>query len=587
MLTSMIVSLSFSPLSLYLGRLRRSLMMARQSDMANYSVWELSIFIFIGMLGGLVGAITVQLSRVLTMRRKTQTPRDKQIEVLLVCVAMTTAAFFLPLWFGECHIRPDPDDALAGYSPQEKELIEELVQFRCSDGHYNELASLWFVSGETAIKQLFHFRSPKNDIFSETFSTSCLLLFFLPYQLIFIVMIGCAVPGGVFIPSMIAGAALGRLIGHGLRAVDPSANVLMFADKGTYALIGCASALAGLTRLTIAATVMLLEATGNMQYVLPLMLSVMTARFIGNIFNDAIQDMQIVVKGLPFLEVDHSRDAFGPDGMQLTAGHVMSLQRPPVTVPPVMTVRDLIQKLHAHPTIACFPVVDSTRGGVLVGTVLRSTLCLLLKHQETTFIRELPSLSSSSSSSADLSIENHNTAVCAPDSSPRPANGGSATAGVEMDSAEAGTVATKRPQALLPWTALRAQYPHFLYVGDFECAVSEEDQATCSVDLRPYINAGPYIVHHNTSLQRLYRLFRGMGLRHLCVVDFHNRVVGMITRNDLMDSALKARAQEVLQKRTTSRNSDPDTNGDNFGERKPVRSHPGSPHTSYGGGDSL
>ena len=55
MLTSMIVSLSFSPLSLYLGRLRRSLMMARQSDMANYSVWELSIFIFIGMLGGLVG----------------------------------------------------------------------------------------------------------------------------------------------------------------------------------------------------------------------------------------------------------------------------------------------------------------------------------------------------------------------------------------------------------------------------------------------------------------------------------------------------------------------------------------------------
>jgi len=39
------------------------------------------------------------------------------------------------------------------------------------------------------------------------------------------------------------------------------------------------------------------------RYVLPLMLSVMTARFVGNVFNEAIQDMQITVKKLPFLEV--------------------------------------------------------------------------------------------------------------------------------------------------------------------------------------------------------------------------------------------------------------------------------------------
>jgi len=85
----------------------------------------------------------------------------------------------------------------------------------------------------------------------------------------------------------------------------------MFADKGTYALVGAAAALSGLTRLTIAATVMLLEATGNMQYVLPLMLSVMSARFVGNLFNDAIQDMQIIVKKLPFLEVELARSALG------------------------------------------------------------------------------------------------------------------------------------------------------------------------------------------------------------------------------------------------------------------------------------
>jgi H+/Cl- antiporter ClcA len=90
-------------------------------------------------------------------------------------------------------------------------------------------------------------------------------MFFIPYQLVFSVMIGSAVPGGVFIPSMIAGASLGRVIGHLLRSINGAE--LLFADKGTYALVGAAATLSGLTRLTIAATVMLLEATGTMQYV--------------------------------------------------------------------------------------------------------------------------------------------------------------------------------------------------------------------------------------------------------------------------------------------------------------------------------
>jgi chloride channel 7 len=288
------------------------------------------------------------------------------------------------------------------------------------------------------------------------------------------------------------------------------------------ALVGCAGALAGLTRLTIAATVMLLEATGNMQYVLPLMLCVMSARFVGNMFNDAIQDMQISVKNLPFLEVDHSRTAFGPDGMKLTAGHVMCLQHPPLTIPPVVNVGQLIRTLRSNDETACLPIVDSTRGGVLVGTILRSTLCLLLKYRRTTFIQE--------PSSTHQAIDGN----------------------VKSDACETSSSGSK----VVPWTKLREQYPHFLSVDDTECAVDESDQAKYWIDLRPYINAGPYVVHHNTSLARTYRLFRGMGLRHLCVVDFHNRVVGMITRKDLADEELVARANELLTKRTQNMNLD-------------------------------
>jgi len=41
-------------------------------------------------------------------------------------------------------------------------------------------------------------------------------------------------------------------------------------------------------------------------------------------------------------------------------------------------------------------------------------------------------------------------------------------------------------------------------------------------------------VHSSFSLLRGYQLFRGLGLRHLLVVDKHNRVLGMVTRIDLM-----------------------------------------------------
>ncbi|RYY79120.1 hypothetical protein EON63_17400 [archaeon] len=48
--------------------------------------------------------------------------------------------------------------------------------------------------------------------------------------------------------------------------------------------------------MTISLTVMILEATGDMQYVLPLMLTVLTARCVGNIFTEGIYDMYIFNK---------------------------------------------------------------------------------------------------------------------------------------------------------------------------------------------------------------------------------------------------------------------------------------------------
>uniref|UniRef100_A0A0A9WGN6 H(+)/Cl(-) exchange transporter 7 n=2 Tax=Lygus hesperus TaxID=30085 RepID=A0A0A9WGN6_LYGHE len=62
--------------------------------------------------------------------------------------------------------------------------------------------------------------------------------------------------------------------------------------------------------------------------------------------------------------------------------------------------------------------------------------------------------------------------------------------------------------------------------------ITEED---CNqvLDLRPYMNPSPYTVKLDASLPRIFRLFRGLGLRHIVVVNEVNEVVGMVTRKDL------------------------------------------------------
>ena len=50
------------------------------------------------------------------------------------------------------------------------------------------------------------------------------------------------------------------------------------------------------------------------------------------------------------------------------------------------------------------------------------------------------------------------------------------------------------------------------------------------VDLRPYMNTSPTPVPETFSLDRAYRIFTQLGLRHLVVVDPHNHVKGIVTR---------------------------------------------------------
>ena len=54
------------------------------------------------------------------------------------------------------------------------------------------------------------------------------------------------------------------------------------------------------------------------------------------------------------------------------------------------------------------------------------------------------------------------------------------------------------------------------------------------VNLRPYVNEAALVTLKSTSLRRVSNLFLTMGLRHLLVVEQNPKVVGVITRKDLL-----------------------------------------------------
>eukprot|EP01052_Picozoa_sp_SAG31_P015707 SAG31_NODE_1017_length_10360_cov_35.198811_8_plen_92_part_00 len=66
-----------------------------------------------------------------------------------------------------------------------------------------------------------------------------------------------------------------------------------------------------------------------------------------------------------------------------------------------------------------------------------------------------------------------------------------------------------------------------------DLGLSEESLAGKFLDLRAVMSPRPFSVGEETSLVRVFRICRFMGVRHLPVVDLDNRVVGMLTRKEL------------------------------------------------------
>ena len=206
---------------------------------------------------------------------------------------------------------------------------------------------------------------------------------------------GLQIPAGIILPSMAIGALLGRAVGILMGIwVEHARGSFLFEScepdvpcitPGTYAIIGAAAALAGVTRMTVSIVVITFELTGALTYVLPIMVAVMISKWVGDAFSrKGIYESWINHEGYPFLE---NPDEIAPAPDVTASGIMTRVEDLVVLTATGHTISSLTSVLDAHPYRG-FPVVSDPRDAILLGYISRAELSHTLRSATTS--RHLP-----------------------------------------------------------------------------------------------------------------------------------------------------------------------------------------------------
>mmetsp|Transcript_49459 Transcript_49459/g.155052 ORF Transcript_49459/g.155052 Transcript_49459/m.155052 type:complete len:946 (-) Transcript_49459:44-2881(-) len=526
-------------------RLRDGGILADSSVEAPIYWWEIIMFVVVGIFGGIVGGVFNRAVSLLSLVR----PRNnllRALEVFSISLITSASIFYLVvlnpvcrdngLWtckeagnWGDwcsgpldldtckgptsscanasawiCHggsssgrsCRDSDCEQLGGKClPLQIPSINRGMQMGCDVGQYNELATLLFGHHELSISRMMTQAWPFSPYSIASMLKAAAVTFVL-----MLVTFGAHIPTGIFMPCVFIGSCLGRVVGEYVKLyVDPR----VFA--GIYALAGASAVLGGVQRGTISLVIIMIEGTGNVHSLLPVVVSTCVANLVGNFFGkEGLYDVLIKRKKLRFLP--HVPDSF----MSLCfVGDVMS--RPVVSFKVIEKIGDIVDVLRSCSHNG-FPVVSvedekdpsSTPAGRMEGTILRSTLRTLLSAR---FQRDAAKAQSmwqriTSERKEDLNLN------------------GDKEMYIQMETSR--LTGTKISHSVKDWEWA-------LFTG------SDRDRY---INLGPYMNAAPYTVHETCLLNKAFDLFQQMSLRHLPVLDVCNRPVGIITRDNLTNKLL-------------------------------------------------
>jgi chloride channel 7 len=252
-------------------------------------IWELFPFAGLGVIGGLLGALFCYIFG-LTKPRRPKKAKYQILEAALTAIFTATLLFWAPFATDckcdtNCNTRTTAPTPAPGASSEPSTRL----QWHCPDGDYSELASLLMQSREKSILELV----TSDD---SHFEAQTLWMLLLVGFTLMSTNFGIAVPAGLFMPTIYVGCTAGRLYGTLLNKLTSGIS------SSPYALMGACAALGGINRASISLVVIMLEGTGNVHYLLPIILTTMIAKWVGDKINPSVYDIALELKHVPFLE---------------------------------------------------------------------------------------------------------------------------------------------------------------------------------------------------------------------------------------------------------------------------------------------
>ncbi|GHJ89162.1 hypothetical protein NliqN6_5564 [Naganishia liquefaciens] len=246
----------------------------------DWHYFEIPAYVLIGIFGGLYGAFVIKFNlQVAAFRRK-------HLAAHGIYEAVTLAVLSAMIGYFNRFLRIDMTESL-----------EYLFKECEGGGNYNGLC-------QTSTQ----WRMVNSLLLATIIRTGLVILSY-----------GCKVPAGIFVPSMAVGAVFGRMMGilaKATQAAHPTSAwfAVCVPDQpcitpGTYAFLGAAAALGGVTRITVTVVVIMFELTGALTYILPLMITLLVTKAVSDFFGGGgMSDQMILFNGYPFLEKEDKED---------------------------------------------------------------------------------------------------------------------------------------------------------------------------------------------------------------------------------------------------------------------------------------
>ncbi|KAJ5447647.1 Cystathionine beta-synthase core [Penicillium cf. griseofulvum] len=314
--------------------------------LSDWQIFELFIFILLGIMGGAAGALFIKASSLWarSFRRIPAIKRWPMLEVFLVALITGLVSY---------------------WNRYTKLPVTELLF---------ELAS----PCEADVKNTG--LCPRTDGILEV--VQYLLVAFVIKSFLTIITFGIKVPAGIYVPSMVVGGLMGRIVGHLIQywalrhptfflfdSCPAVAGIESCVTPGVYALIAAGATMCGVTRLSVTLPVILFELTGSLNHVLPFSLSVLCAKWTADAIEPrSIYDLLTDMNSYPFLDskLQPTTDAeLGDIVRPVRKNRIIDISASPFVAAPALRLK-LEHLLMAGELDSGLPIL---RDGVLAGLI--------------------------------------------------------------------------------------------------------------------------------------------------------------------------------------------------------------------------